>query len=450
MKIIITSLLFLMSTILVNAQKEDYIWYFGNQSGIDFNGSTPVTLTNSIMNAGEGCASISDSAGNILFYTDGITVYDHSHSIMSNGTGLTGNSSSTQSAIIVKKPGASTIYYIFSLDMVYAYSEVDMSLNGGFGAITSNKNIILNGVAQSEKQAATFHSNGTDVWVVMFDVNTFNAYLVSSSGVNTTPVITTIGQVHQYDLGQMCFSKSGNKIALGNYETSGLPNISIYNFNKNTGIVTNDIHFDNGVSQCYGVSFSPDETKLYAAVNPSIYTIYQYDITSNNAATIKASEFLIGGPGLFEIGTMQLGPDGRIYCTQYNSDFLGVIENPDSSGLASGFTPSGIDLLTGICNLGLPNLIAGRQNESTGVNETNSSLQISWYPNPVIDFIEVSIPEIPKNTTIQVCDLTSRIVYDQEIQAQSTKIPMQTLSSGMYILQINTPKNKYSFKLLKQ
>lgn len=450
MKILTSSLIFILSTYFVNAQKEDYIWYFGNQAGIDFNGSIPVTLTNSIMNAGEGCSSISDNAGNILFYTDGITVYDRSHSIMSNGTGLTGNSSSSQSAIIVKKPGSSNIYYIFSLDMVYAYSEVDMSLNGGFGAITSNKNIVLNSTAQSEKQTATFHSNGTDVWVVMFDTNTFYAYLVTNTGVNPTPVMTSIGIAHQYDLGQMCFSKSGTKIALGNYETSNIPNISIYDFNKNNGIVTNDIHFANGASQCYGVSFSPDETKLYAAVNPSIYTIYQYDITSNNAATIEASEFLIGGPGLFEIGTMQLGPDGKIYCTQYNSNFLGIITYPDSAGLASGFTSSGINLLTGTCNLGLPNLIAGRQFESTGINEANSPLQISWYPNPVIDFIEVSIPEIPKNTTLQICDLSGRKVYDQEIQDQSSKISLQSLSSGMYIMQINTPTKNYSFKLLKQ
>jgi Secretion system C-terminal sorting domain len=450
MKILTSTLIFILSTFVANAQKEDYIWYFGNQAGIDFNGSTPVALTNCIMNAGEGCASISDNAGNILFYTDGITVYDRSHSIMSNGTGLTGNSSSSQSAIIVKKPGSSTLYYIFSLDVVYSYSEVDMSLNGGFGAITSNKNIILNSTVPSEKQATTFHSNGTDIWVVMFDTNTFYAYLVTSNGVNVTPITTTIGQVLPDDLGQMCFSASGNKIALGIYDPSSLANISLYDFNKSTGIVTNNIHFSNDYPQCYGVSFSPDETKLYATVNPSVYTINQYDITSGNAVTIKATETLIAGPGLFEIATMQLGPDGKIYCTQYNSNFLGVITNPDSSGLASGYVANGINLLSGTCNLGLPNLIAGRLYESTGVNETNSPLQISWYPNPVIDFIEVSIPEIPKNTTLQVFDLSGRKVFDQEIQDQSSKISLQSLSSGMYIMQINTPTNNYSFKLLKQ
>ena len=450
MKIISSILIFILSTLIVHAQKENNIWYFGNQAGIDFNGSTPVALTNGNMNTIEGCASISDSSGSLLFYTDGVTVYDRSHAVMSNGTGLTGFTSSTQSAIIVKKPGSSNIYYIFTLDMIYAYSEVDMTLNGGFGAITTNKNIILNSTAPTEKQAATFHANGTDVWVVMFDVNTFYAYLVSSSGVNMTPVITTIGQIHQYDIGQMCFSKSGNKIATGNYETSGLPNISIYDFNKNNGIVSNDLHIDNGAPQCYGVAFSPDETKLYATVNPSIYSIYQYDITSNDTALIKASEFLIGGPGMYETGSLQLGPDGKIYGALYTTNFLSVITNPDSAGLASGYISSAINLLSRTCNLGLPNLIAGWQNESTGVNENNAPLQISWYPNPVIDFIEFSIPEIPKNTTLQICDLSGRKVYDQELQEQSGRISLQSLSSGMYIMQINTPTNNYSFKLLKQ
>ncbi len=51
---------------------------------------------------------------------------------------------------------------------------------------------------------------------------------------------------------------------------------------------------------------------------------------------------------------------------------------------------------------------------------------------------------------MQICDLSGRKVFDQEIQDQSSKIYLQSLSSGMYIMQINTPTNNYSFKLLKQ
>src|SRR6185503_9676016 len=80
------------------AQKEANVWYFGTNAGVDFNSGAPVAITNGKLNTNEGCATIADkSTGQLLFYTDGITVYDRTHAIMSNGTGLKGNASSTQS-----------------------------------------------------------------------------------------------------------------------------------------------------------------------------------------------------------------------------------------------------------------------------------------------------------------------------------------------------------------
>ena len=129
------------------AQKEANIWYFGEYAGIDFNTGTPVALTNSAMSQGEGCASISDSAGNLLFYTNGIKVWDKNHLEMPNGNNLLGHNSSTQSAIIVKKPRSSILYYIFTTDAAhnnlqngFNYSIVDMSEQNGNGDVVSKNN----------------------------------------------------------------------------------------------------------------------------------------------------------------------------------------------------------------------------------------------------------------------------------------------------------------------
>jgi hypothetical protein len=73
------------------SQGEANIWYFGQNAGLDFNGGSPVALTNGQLATDEGCATISDTNGQLLFYTDGITVYNKNHSIMANGTGLTGH-----------------------------------------------------------------------------------------------------------------------------------------------------------------------------------------------------------------------------------------------------------------------------------------------------------------------------------------------------------------------
>ena len=107
---IIFILIFLPAVVF--SQNEANIWYFGENAGIDFNSGSPVALTDGQLFTDEGCATISDTSGNLLFYTDGSTVYDKNHAIMPNGTGLLGNNSSTQSAIIVKKPGSNTIYFL--------------------------------------------------------------------------------------------------------------------------------------------------------------------------------------------------------------------------------------------------------------------------------------------------------------------------------------------------
>ncbi len=83
------------------AQKQNNIWYFGKYSGIDFNTSPPTSLTNSVMSAIEGCAVASDpSTGALLFYTDGVTVWNRNHLQMVNGGGLKGSESSTQVLVV--------------------------------------------------------------------------------------------------------------------------------------------------------------------------------------------------------------------------------------------------------------------------------------------------------------------------------------------------------------
>ena len=87
-------------------------WYFGNKAGVTFASGAPVALTNSQMITTEGCASISDASGNLMFYTDGISVWNRNHVVMSNGTGLMGHASSTQSGIIVQKPLSTNTYML--------------------------------------------------------------------------------------------------------------------------------------------------------------------------------------------------------------------------------------------------------------------------------------------------------------------------------------------------
>ena len=180
------------------SQKEANIWYFGENAGLDFNTNPPTALTGSFK-TDEGSASISDSNGILQFYTDGSIAYDRLGNDMRNGTGLLGDPSSAQSAIIVPKPQDPNIYYLFTVGNQFRfpsdgngvhYSIVDMSLNGGFGAITT-KNTPLNGSEFAREKITSVKGFDCDTfWVITSDQNNFYSYLVDDTGVINTPIVS--------------------------------------------------------------------------------------------------------------------------------------------------------------------------------------------------------------------------------------------------------------------
>lgn len=258
------------------AQKEANIWYFGNNAGLDFNSGSPVALTDGAMQTQEGCASIANTIGELLFYTDGTTVWNKNHVPMLNGTGLNGSFSSTQSAIIVPKPNSSTIYYIFTVDAQgqadgLQYSEVDITLDNGLGGITSIKNTPLF-TPVLEKLTAVEHDNGTDIWVIAHENGSanFRPYLVTSSGVQTTPVVTNIGFSYSgvsfsENAGYMKLSPDGNRLAMAFPQSSS--GLQLFDFDNSTGVLSNhlDIYDLPGAVTPYGVEFSLSGDLLYVS-----------------------------------------------------------------------------------------------------------------------------------------------------------------------------------------
>src|SRR5690349_9437351 len=135
---VIKSLLFIFLCLLstfASAQKEANYWYFGSRAGLLFSGPniTPSYRTDSHMKALEGSATISDSLGNLLFYTAGDTVFNRFHVKMNNGWPLTGHQSASQSSIIIEQP-YSNLYYLFAVDHLggangLKYSVIDPKAN---------------------------------------------------------------------------------------------------------------------------------------------------------------------------------------------------------------------------------------------------------------------------------------------------------------------------------
>lgn len=346
---------FFLSMLVSHAQGEANIWYFGQNAGIDFNSGTPVALTNGQLVTDEGCATISNASGQLLFYTDGITVYNKNHVVMMNGNGLMGHPSSTQSATIVPKPGSNNLYYIFTTDNEhdpngFRYSIVDMNLDGGNGAVTSDKNILVY-TPTIENLGITKHGNGQDYWIIThgWNSNSFIAYQLTATGLNLTPVITNIGAIITggptdfVAAGTIKISPSGSKLAF----TSVSDIAQLFNFNNITGVLSNEITLISEPGELYGAAFSPDESLLY--ISNSFGKIHQFNL---NAINIPSSKITIHNSNI--PGQMQVGPDNKIYVAFGSRFYLGVINNPNVIGMGCNFQMDGFYLGGKKSKQGLP------------------------------------------------------------------------------------------------
>ncbi len=352
-------ILLLLLPILAFPQGEASIWYFGNQAGISFASGSPVALTNGQLATSEGCAVLSNTAGTLMMYTDGQTIYNANHQIMINGSGLFGNWSSSQSATIVPKPGSNNLFYVFTLDSYagvngFRYSVVDMSLDGGLGAVTAEKNILVY-TPSNEKLAVVKHANGSDYWIVThgWNNNTFNSHLLTSSGLSALPVQSNIGTVIGGNTdnvwGCMKIAPNGSKLAICN----ALLNAQLFDFDISSGIVSNPITLYN-TNGTYGVEFSPNSELLYVSVSdPAPYKIIQYDL---NASDIVGSAYIHSQSDIFP-WALQTGPDGKIYIAEFSQTKLGVINNPNTIGVGCSVQYDAIDLAGKVCDLGLPTFI---------------------------------------------------------------------------------------------
>jgi hypothetical protein len=389
------ALLLLFIGLQTFSQKQANIWYFGQGAGVDFNFSPPIALTDGQLYTLEGCSTFSDSDGELLFYSDGTTVYDKNHNIMNYtngnpGNNLLGNSSAAQSGMIIPKPLNNDIYYLFTVTdnnstTGFNVYTIDMSLNGGNGQLIDEDGdgvffSQLQAGAWSEKVAAVKGQECNTFWVVTAHNSQFFSYKVDENGVDETPVISNVSS-NIDNRGYLKISPDGTKLVVAN---QGASNAILYDFKNLTGEVSNDETFlaegfnDNDP---YGIEFSVDSKKLYIStiqgfrytlLDPAVtYKLFQYDLTATN---IPGSQILIHEQtpsdanypeGGFR-GALQLAPNGKIYATiplAYEdpasfATHLDVIENPTADGTDVVFTKDALFLDGRTSTQGLPPFIS--------------------------------------------------------------------------------------------
>ena len=389
-KIAQTLFLLIILSFSLKAQEEANIWYFGGNAGIDFNNGSPIPLTDGALFQHEGCATISDSLGNLLFYTNGIDVWNKNHMQMQNGFGLMGGQSATQSSVIVQQPENDHIFYIFTVpeeivETGLRYSIVNLSKDGGLGSVTT-KNIFLLAPTE-EKVTAVKHHNNRDVWVIthLWNSKAFYAYLITPSGINPTPIISEVGSYHSGgDVhGSMKVSPNGKKLAIINRD---LKNVELYDFDNKTGDLSNYLPFNAQFKHGYGIEFSQDASLLYVSDYYKQRTITQFDLNAGTNSEIIESGIEIGVVSNIHLGALQMGPDGKIYVAKHDDflgdNYLGIINKPEIRGVECSFVEDGLFLGGRVCFWGLPTFVQSYFYQSQSIISTNNCIREFSYFSP--------------------------------------------------------------------
>lgn len=462
-----------LCTFCAFAQLENSNFVIPDSAGLNFSSGSPEPFTSSMFGY-ESAASISDSLGNLLFYTNGEIVWNKNHEIMPNGNGLDiglnseKGSSITQGVIIIPIPEMNNYYYIFQMQKQYdpdvdglKYTIVDMSLEGGLGNVTE-KNILLFDKPLTEKMQAVKHGNGKDWWLIVhaepdYEVSedsafSFVRYLITSDDI-LGPYYQKYGPVYTYSIpyngwGEMVISEQGDKLAYTRYNR-----LDIYYFDRCTGLLSNWYEVTGFPEiSLYGCSFSKTGNKIYVSQISSKGKLYQISSVKDDTLNYTFKEVFEVPINNYNIGQHQLFDD-RIYftiiykivgstITSIFNQSISLITNPDSSFEFIAIDTNAI-YLEGSRTIGalpnLPNYSLGAQlgsecdTLSTVIHaEIPAQDVFTIYPNPASTYIEIQHNK-QEPLTIIIRDMQGRVCLLLQTFTEAI-ISIEHFASGVYAI----------------
>ena len=90
----------------------------------------------------------------------------------------------------------------------------------------------------------------------------------------------------------------------------------------------------------------------------------------------------------------------------------------------------------------------GVPQESKAVTDEH---EITIYPNPAKDYLEVKVTNLNKDTRtrIEIADLSGRLIYETENIKETTQIDMSNITNGSYIMRIVINGKSTEWKIIK-
>ena len=387
---VLCSLLLIGVTGELDAQSRGDHWFLDDELHFIFGDAGLMVDSDSRIISGEAKSSISSPDGNCLFYATATELWSCDGTLITDQ--LQGDRSSSQGALIIPSPGDPDLYWVitsdaclntvnnFTIDGVAA-SLVRAPVGGDVTIVQLNNALIPDIVA--ERLDATPHANGRDYWLTVRQPGTatFLTWLITPSGfspiirqtIGTPDVTPLLGpDDDQCATGKHRFSPDGRYLAY----SSSHDLVELFDFDNGTGIFSNPRLLvdpaDRTGARTYDVAFSPGSCFLYGGGQGDRYGFYQYDLRgATDRESILASRTLLSVPNATSPWesrsplTMQIAPDGRLYFTLPSLVLpsgervypLGVINYPDSKGLACGFQADYLRFGTGESPAWLPNFI---------------------------------------------------------------------------------------------
>ena len=357
-------------------------WTFGYHLGLNFSTTPPTFFLDSIRNrdclggseiASYASNSISDCEGNLLFYTNGNVVWNRNHHLMPN---YCLNDSMTIGGItlktkILKVPKNDSLYYVFYAITANGnpgiggtrYAIINMNADSARGTIVSTHNFINTfniglGSTQFFPSDLIKHSNDSNYWLVCKPTdNDMYAYLITSSGINLTPVISSAPGLNSKKE-FIRASLTGNYIFYQEFPT-GIEYANICTFNKSNGTVTNvkrafgvaDIGYFNVID----MEFSTNDSFIYITVNNGKYSVMQFKSYLSNPGS-SFTELYSQTSGANCPVAIQMAPDGKIYISSLNSGIISCITRPDEAGLGCNFIHNYMNLAPYLIGYGFPSI----------------------------------------------------------------------------------------------
>ncbi len=479
-------------------QKHDYNWIVGYDSSnppvgwwgvsqINFEEDTVQVsyVSDSPIYMNWNGNTMSNAAGELVYYSNGCYILNASHQLIENGDGLNpGNlndiwcgpgrgSPIMQGTVNLPITHSEDIYYMFHLSALEEdsdlrlyvnklyYTEIDMAANNGLGKVTDKNHLLVEDTLCYGQLTAVRHGNGRDWWILMPESssNRYYKFMLTPQGISG-PFTQSISKVWDFKdwSGQAHFTPDGTKYL--RFDTYN--NLNVFDFDRCTGELSNHRYVDVGFSSdsvvAGGIAISPNARFVYVSID---WYVWQFDL---EASDIKASQVLVATIDWFQSPPQfytffyagQLAPDGKIYINCSSStDYMHIIHSPNEQGLSCNLEQHGLKL-AGLNAFTMPHFpnyrlydVHGSLCDTLGIDSLpmvgippiNSGQVVSISPNPGSDEITFSIPTPAQGQWI-LTDISSQNSRNGNWEGQTMKLKVEDLPPGLYLFQLRAEKGQ--------